>query len=317
MSTDDTVEVDLTEDLPVNPLADAHTESPRTHQRKRRRTERPQAVNSSIESADDEPDIEIVGVVERYPVVLVDQQRRPRERRNPSSGEGHIEIVDESILTAQDKLERIRQMHLRGQTVNVGNNSRRTTSRTSNSPLSLRNPFNGIPVPALPHRGNGLNYDLFAALDRLLDRTPDAIRRIMGPEFATGGFISAQALANDSDNDILQRTLQASIDQAQYGSRVNVKDIRKSQDPGPATEGFTRSVTGAETLVCIICDNELGIARPDAPNSERVFFRGCGHVYCGWCTFELMNRRTKKKCPVSNCASCTPKKKNRFQELYI
>lgn len=66
--------------------------------------------------------------------------------------------------------------------------------------------------------------------------------------------------------------------------------------PPAAREGFTRSPTTDDVLVCPTCDHELGTPSEDSECQATVWLGKCGHVYCGKCaaTFKAIPTRAKK-----------------------
>jgi len=80
--------------------------------------------------------------------------------------------------------------------------------------------------------------------------------------------------------------------------------------PPPAPEGFTRSPRDDEMLVCPNCDDELCTGATDRKKQVWVI-KGCGHVYCGECTYnrhkskrkgkEPINAKVFKECQVEGC----------------
>ncbi|CRG84437.1 hypothetical protein PISL3812_01723 [Talaromyces islandicus] len=92
--------------------------------------------------------------------------------------------------------------------------------------------------------------------------------------------------------------------------------------PSPAPEGFTRTVTDDDVVVCPNCDHELGTGEGLA---QQIWVaKPCGHVYCGDCTHY---RSTKKrstltspvkskpfsKCKVAGCEKLVSQPKSMIQ----
>ncbi|KAI9751403.1 MAG: hypothetical protein M1835_001220 [Candelina submexicana] len=82
--------------------------------------------------------------------------------------------------------------------------------------------------------------------------------------------------------------------------------------PSPPRPGFTRSPGDQDTVVCPNCDRELGTG--DEVDERQVFVaKGCGHVYCGYCTKNRKSKKGKKmesaksapfsKCVVEGCTT--------------
>jgi len=126
------------------------------------------------------------------------------------------------------------------------------------------------------------------------------------------------------EHSIMQQALDRSLNETHRA--VNPAGIKFPEPPTKTHPGFTRSLNALaddETVVCISCGHELGKPRPEfasgaSERSANVFVRGCGHVYCGECTFSLRDAKNKKRaCPMKDSEQVSSKKKNQFRQVFI
>ncbi|OKL58117.1 hypothetical protein UA08_06586 [Talaromyces atroroseus] len=97
------------------------------------------------------------------------------------------------------------------------------------------------------------------------------------------------------------------------------------EPPSPAPEGFTRTVSDADVVVCPNCDRELGTG--DGLRQQIWVAKPCGHVYCGECTsnrakkkntaaFSALGTKPFSKCRVAGCEKLVSQPKSMVQ-IYL
>lgn len=120
----------------------------------------------------------------------------------------------------------------------------------------------------------------------------DAIAQIL-QSIRTGGHFQAPELDYSLHNSTV-------MNRAHYDAPV------KYLPPRLPSEGFTRTFTEADLLVCPGCKTELGSSHTEEKRSIW-FGTKCGHVYCGRCahTFRKSKRGKGKgpSCSVKGCNS--------------
>lgn len=151
------------------------------------------------------------------------------------------------------------------------------------------------------------------------------MRDVLIPRFhaVQGALYQFFAGLQSREEDDLQRALRLSAQQYYFAyqgtdNSPNIEDARTLPVPKEVRPGFTRTIDPANTYQCAWCQVELnegipectktnkqswlksfnGITDVDRQMSKRIFFSGCGHVYCGWCVKRIVNRpktRSKKK----------------------
>lgn len=123
------------------------------------------------------------------------------------------------------------------------------------------------------------------------------------------------------EHRMLEHALMHSLDETSSRKQLSVDQIRKPPDPQPASPGFTRQA--CDDVVCISCQCTLGegdktLQGKDLLLSRRVFARGCQHVYCGRCAFDISKAQGKaKQCPEVECRKLRSRAKNKFRELWV
>ena len=138
-----------------------------------------------------------------------------------------------------------------------------------------------------------------------------------------GALYQFLAGLHSREDDDLQRALRLSAQQYSFpyqgtNNSPNIEDARTLPVPKEVRPGFTRAIDPTDTYECAWCRVELnegipertkaneeewiksfnGTSDVDRQMSKRIFFSGCGHVYCGWCVKRIVNRpktRVKKK----------------------
>lgn len=147
--------------------------------------------------------------------------------------------------------------------------------------VSLR--ITGAPVEAHGHHNAGWLFHPFAA--RVNANTPrtheDELVEWERENFPGGNF-----------------ELPAQLDYFAPGFNLENPTRRQPQarmptydPPAPAQEGFTRTPSEDDVLVCPNCDDQLGLGDDEVKRQVWVV-KACGHVYCGECA---KNRSTNKK----------------------
>lgn len=296
--------IDLTGDeLPENPLAQPLNTRLRVPKRRRLGS------TTAHRSADG---FEITEVTVRPPR----SQSTTRFRKaNLLIGDGiGYDVTQQNKLSAQEKLERIRQQHLVGKPVQLPR-SPRVQRAGVQSPHALH-PY--LRMPGATELASVFGRIFTSAGSEALDREPH-MHWLGGPiERDVAPLLNLLSHPGQRlEDEIYRRALQHSLDSVYTPSSMDPGLLKLPPEAGPASDGFTRNVSGGEILVCIRCEQELGVATKGEDSSQRVFARGCGHVYCGRCTFQLQRLKRNKACPHPKCSAVSKNKKNLFREIYI
>lgn len=254
--------------------------------------------------ADAETEIEVISVKKNKRANPTRNARRPPRSSSPNADDD-LDVIDEKHITPQERLRRIQEQHARGEVVRTG---------AAEEPRS---------------------YPLFGLEGRRGIMGPRAFHPyLMPPQTGFQGFNFMRGdvipfrmfnsnMANNLEQDIMERTMQASMNDTS-GKILDPKSLMLPAVPSPeARPGFTRNLNFEGDLVCIRCDHTLGapgegMTASAKLRSQQVFARGCGHVYCGHCTFAMKDRTNKDKaCPVAECKSLSPKKRGLFREVFL
>lgn len=118
----------------------------------------------------------------------------------------------------------------------------------------------------------------------------------------------------------LHRAISNSLVDTDAHKPPDITQLRLPKKPTETREGFTRSLENSPKVVCVGCDNELGVSDESLNGEEarrlsgRIYFRSCGHVYCGRCV-HLINTASAmfRGCAVTGCKATSRVK---FCQIY-
>lgn len=196
-----------------------------------------------------------------------------------------------------------------------------------------------VPLLVPDEAADGLGaWDYAAAPDSAVDGPRPLLRRSLRSRAHNGSWLYriagpfsgdltsflhiAFSQRQSPDEEVINRVLARSLEETTERQGPTMDTIKQPQKPKTTTPHFTRSLEGDKKFVCAMCDCELAAGQPGLDGerlelSRRVYFRHCGHVYCGSCVHELSTARSSrfKKCRAPDCA----RKAGRitFTELYI
>lgn len=122
------------------------------------------------------------------------------------------------------------------------------------------------------------------------------------------------------NEDQLARAIANSLIESDAHKPPDLSALKIPSKPTDTRPGFTRTLKPKQKLACAGCDNELGVgdqslAGEEARNmSARIYFRGCGHVYCGRCVHLIkINESPFRGCAVVGCKTS---RKTKFCQIY-
>lgn len=118
----------------------------------------------------------------------------------------------------------------------------------------------------------------------------------------------------------LHRAINNSLIDTDAFKPPDITQLRLPKKPTETREGFTRSLEGSPKIACAGCENEVGVSDETLTSEEarrlsgRIYFRSCGHVYCGKCV-HLVNTNSApfRGCAVTGCKSTSRVK---FCQIY-
>lgn len=123
------------------------------------------------------------------------------------------------------------------------------------------------------------------------------------------------------EHRMLEHALMHSLEETSSYKQLSVDQLRKPAEPSSAPPGFTRRACDNAECICCGCtlgEGKEGLHGDDFLLSQRVFARGCQHVYCGRCAFDVSKAQGKaKQCPVPECRRLRSRAKNKFRELWV
>lgn len=296
--------VDLTGPDENTPFHSAETSVTRRRNRTNATSEDHMMQGNQSNTDDAESEIEIVSV-QKNKRVRLSRKSKQVLRSSFSNAEDGLDVVDEKHITPQERLRRIQEQHARGEVVRINGNE-----EPRSFPLFGLDSRQGVTGPRAFH-------------PYLMPPPP----RLEGYDFILGGAIPFRVMNTNmgynSEQIVMERALQASMDETS-GKSLDPSSLMLPMVPlTDARHGFTRSLNVEGDLVCIRCGHILGTCGEGLTGSakirsQQVFARGCGHVYCGHCTFAMKDRANKKKaCPIAECKSVNPKKRGLFREVFL